>query len=107
MTSKDSLNKLIKILKKYQPEKIILFGSWALENQTKKSDIDLCILKKLTKPSFKEKRTLWRLLWNHGYDFKIEPDLHLYDTKNFNQRLKAGNPFIEEIIKGKVIYEKK
>lgn len=94
-------------VKNYQPEKIILFGSGAMGKPTKNSDIDLCVLKKLASPAFKEKRVLWRLLWDHGYDFKIEPDLHLYDTRNFDQRLKAGDPFIEEIIKGKVIYEEK
>lgn len=95
------------IVKNYQPERIIHFGSLAMGKLTRDSDIDLCILKELANPAFKEKRSLWRLLWDHGYDFKIEPDLHLYDTKNFNQRLKAGDPFIEEIIKGKVIYEEK
>lgn len=107
MANQDALNELIDILKEYQPEKIILFGSWASGKPKKESDIDLCILKKLNRPSFKEKRTLWKLLWDRGYDFKTEPDLHLYDSKNFSQRLKAGNPFIEEIIKGKVVYEKK
>lgn len=106
MADQDTLNELIDILKEYHPEKIILFGSSAVGKQSKKSDIDLCILKRITNPPFKEKRVLWRLLWDQGYDFKIEPDLHLYDTREFDQRLKAGDPFIEEIAKGKVAYEK-
>lgn len=42
---------IIKRLKKYNPEKIILFGSWARGDQQEGSDVDLLVIKKTkTKP---------------------------------------------------------
>jgi len=38
-----------KIATKYKPEKIILFGSFALDNPTEDSDVDLFIVKRSKK----------------------------------------------------------
>ena len=47
---REILNRIIdKIKIHYQPEKIILFGSYAWGNPTKDSDVDLLIVKKLIK----------------------------------------------------------
>ena len=47
MNGKEVVNRIVeKIKMQYQPEKIILFGSYAWGNPTKDSDIDLLIVKK-------------------------------------------------------------
>lgn len=43
-----------KIVEHYQPEKIILFGSYATGNVDNDSDLDLCIIKQ-TKQSFMQR----------------------------------------------------
>lgn len=93
------------LVKDYKPEKIILFGSFLSSKQKKESDIDICVLKKINSPVFKEKIIINRLLWKANYNFQPAPDLHVYDIKKFN-RLKEQDSFLQEINKGKILYEK-
>ena len=102
-SSEDSTGKIIK---NYSPEKIILFGSFAYGKPSKDSDVDLCVLKKINKPAFKEKSKIWKLLWDKGFDFELEPDLHLYDSSQFKKGLKSGDFFFKEINNGKILYER-
>lgn len=98
--------KLVEILKHYNPEKIILFGSAASGKIGPESDIDVCLIKKFRNSILDEKRKLLGLLWKYNYSYSFDPDLHLYNPDKFNQELKRKHPFLEEIIKGKVVYEK-
>lgn len=102
----EQIKKLIEILKHYQPEKMILFGSAASGKFHPESDIDICLIKKFKNSSLDEKRKLLNLLWKYGYDYLVDPDIHLYKPSRFNSELKRNHPFLEEIVKGKVVYEK-
>ena len=98
------LEKVLRIIKKLNPEKIILFGS-AISGKIKKdSDIDLCVIAKGDR--FEIKKEIWEGLWKSNYDWEIEPDLHVFDPKTYKKWLLGGDPFLEEIEKGKVIYAK-
>jgi len=94
------LSAINKILK---PQKVILFGSSARGDDNKKSDIDLAVLQK-NNPKAGQRAEVYRELWNMGYHWKKEPDIHLFSEQNFNDRLKNNSFFIREIMKGKVIY---
>ncbi len=94
-------NQIVKNLKKYNPEKIILFGSHAWGKPRKDSDIDLLIIKETKESHYKripEVRKYLRGI-NEAFDILImRPD-------EVEKRLKLGDFFIEEIIqKGKVLY---
>jgi hypothetical protein len=39
-----------------------------------------------------------------GYTWKIEPDIHIFSEKVFNERLKNNSFYIREIMKGKTLY---
>ena len=97
------LKKIIsRIVKKYQPEKIILFGSFAWGKPSEDSDIDLLIIKKT------KKRFLNRLFEVRKIvDGEIPLDVLVHTPEEIEKRLKLGDFFYREIIeRGKVLYEK-
>lgn len=99
--------KLVKILKQYQPEKIILFGSVAQDTMRPDSDVDLCLIKKFKGAAVDQKRLVSRLLWDNDYQYEVEPEFHVYKSADFNRELKHGHPFIEKIFHtGRILYEK-
>lgn len=103
---KKEVKKLIEILKFYNPEKLIVFGSAASGKIHPESDVDICIIKKFKSSVLEEKRKLFGLLWKHNFSYLLDPDLQLYRPSKFKKELKRGDPFLEEIVKGKVVYEK-
>ena len=78
------------IKKTLEPEKIILF--------------DLAVLQKST-PKLGQVADVLTNLYMSGYDWKVSPDIHLFSTAEFKERLKNNSLFIKEIMKGKTIYE--
>lgn len=93
-----------KIAKKYSPERVYLFGSYAWGNPTVDSDVDLFIVKNTAKPQKKRRRELRGLLFGSGVPF----DLFIYTPDEISNRLKIGDFFIEDIVnKGKILYDKK
>jgi predicted nucleotidyltransferase len=94
-----------KIVNEIQPEKIILFGSFARGDFDKNSDLDLFIVNKGTESNRLVRRKIDALLW--GRRFPI--DLVVRKEEDINWNFRAKNPFyIHDIFKdGKVLYEKK
>ncbi|KKS39970.1 hypothetical protein A3H03_01950 [Candidatus Kuenenbacteria bacterium RIFCSPLOWO2_12_FULL_42_13] len=104
---KKETEKLVNILKEYQPEKIILFGSVAQDRARPDSDLDLCIIKKFRGSKLDQHQKITDLLWEHDYSYKIEPDVCIYAPEVFNRELKEFHPFIEEINNtGRILYDK-
>lgn len=98
----DKISQTIKNLKKYKPEKIILFGSHAWGKPNRDSDIDLLIIKKTRKSPYKRIPEVRSYLHNIDQAF----DILVMRPKEVKRRLKLGDFFIEEIIKkGKILYE--
>ena len=89
------------IIKKYKPEKIILFGSMAGDNPDSDSDADFLIIKKDTPYLGAERiRGLSRLISRN-----IAVDFLVYRPHEFEKRIEMGDPFLNTIIKkGKVLY---
>lgn len=90
------------IVKKYKPEKIILFGSFAWGKPTRDSDVDLFIVKK-TKRSFHDRQLfLRRSLFGSG----VPLDLLIFTPREIKKRLNLGDFFVRDIInKGETIYD--
>jgi predicted nucleotidyltransferase len=89
------------IIEKYQPEKIILFGSAARGEFTLDSDVDMLIVKKDT-PHYgiDRMRELRKLIKK-----KIAADFLIYRPDEIEKRLKMGDPFLRDIFtEGKVLY---
>ena len=94
----------IKLVQKYQPEKIILFGSYVWGKFTSDSDVDFFIIKNTKKRKLDRMYEVDKLL----YDRKIPIDILVYTPKETKERLGLGDYFVEDVIKkGKLIYERK
>jgi len=89
------------IIKKYNPTKIILFGSAARGELGSDSDADFLIIKEDTPLYGADRiRELNRLL-----ERNIPLDLLIYRPEEFEKRMKMGDPFLRAILKeGKVLY---
>ncbi len=97
-------NDIVKKLKnEYNPERIILFGSYGYGKPTYDSDVDLLIVKD-TKESFHQRIvTVRRLLSTIRRGFGL--DVIVMTPKELSNRLEIGDQFIEEITtKGEVLY---
>jgi len=99
------INKYIDVIKNYfNIEMVILYGSFARDDEGENSDIDLAIIiEDCQDPDYLEQlRLLWRLVTE--VDFRIEP--RLYYRGDYDTREEAS--FLSEIIRtGEVIYNKR
>jgi len=93
-----------KIVKEFNPEKIILFGSYAWGKPTNDSDVDLFIVKKSKKPRIERTQEIRKFLWRD----KVPMDLLVYTPEEVAKSINENqNLFIEDIVRnGKILYEK-
>jgi predicted nucleotidyltransferase len=93
-----------KIVREIQPEKIILYGSYARGDFHKDSDLDLFIIKESDEGSRMLERKIDRLL--DGRSFAL--DVRVRKPSEVAWNFRARNPFyLHHIYKqGKVLYER-
>ena len=93
-----------KIVKEFDPEKIILFGSYAWGNPNDDSDVDLFIVKNSDMPRRERQAELRQKLFGSG----VPMDLLVFTPDEINESInETRNLFIEDIVRnGRVIYEK-
>lgn len=88
------------IVNRFQPEKIILFGSYAWGEPGPNSDIDLFIIK-----AAGDTRQLAREIDGFLFPRPFPIDLLVYHPDQVKKRQRMHDFFIEEILhKGKVLY---
>ncbi len=92
---------IIERLMPLQPEKIILFGSYAAGRATDDSDIDMLVIMPFDGSSICKSAEM-RLSLSSKYSI----DLLVRTPQQIAQRLELGDCFYQEILdKGKVLYE--
>jgi len=93
------------IVREYQPDKIILFGSWARSNANKDSDIDLLIISDREKNLPRYKRGLdIRLLLSQ---FSSPKDILFYTHDDVERWRDVPQTFINTVLnEGRVLYER-
>jgi len=95
-----------KIANAFNPEKIIIFGSYAYGIPTEKSDIDILVIMESNKREIERMVAVNKLL--RDYYKKIDFDILVKTPAEVKHRLDIGDPFISEIIsKGKVLAHEK
>ena len=89
------------IVRKYKPEKIILFGSAARGKfDPEKSDLDFLVVKNDKKDFHDRMVLLYRIVKKN-----LPADFLVYTPQELKIRLALGDPFITLIVKeGKVLY---
>lgn len=102
---KDLFN-IISIIKKINPEKIYLFGSYATGSSDEQSDIDLLIIAPSHDRPLERRLKLRKMLTK--YDRKYGLDLLIYTPDEFELLAKEPSSFIYSAIKqGTKIYDHK
>ncbi len=97
---------IIEILKeKYNPEKVILFGSSIWGGFTKDSDIDLLIIKETNKGRIDRFVEVKRIIYRPDVKIPISPIV--LTQKELDERINSGDDFLKEVIKkGLTVYER-
>jgi predicted nucleotidyltransferase len=90
------------IAEKFQPNKIILFGSYAYGKPTPVSDVDLLVVMDSTlKESLLSKSIRRSIIYHFGLDLVVKT------PESLANRIEMGDFFLMEILKkGKVLYER-
>jgi predicted nucleotidyltransferase len=93
------------IVREYQPDKIILFGSWARGDADKKSDIDLLVISDREESLPRYKRGLdVRLLLSQ---FQAPKDILFYTHKDVERWRDVPHTFVNTVLReGRVLYER-
>jgi predicted nucleotidyltransferase len=82
MITLENINTVVeKIITNYQPQKIILFGSYANGSPTKDSDLDLLIIKNSDTPKIERNRQVRRLL----KDLYFPVDVFIKTEQEYNK----------------------
>lgn len=89
------------IATKYDPEKIILFGSFAWGEPDSDSDIDLFVVKKSDKTALEMMKDVYKIIFEKGEAV----DVLVYTPEQLERRKKLGDPFVLRIINsGRLLY---
>lgn len=90
------------IAAKFNPDKIILFGSYATDTPSEDSDLDLLIIKDTDLPQHKRSFDIQKSLIGS----MIPIDILVYTNKEFEQEKDVKYSFINSVIKtSKIVYE--
>jgi uncharacterized protein len=89
------------VAERFQPDKIILFGSYAYGKPHRDSDVDILVVM----PARDETSRAVRIRSATDHPFPL--DLIVRTPENLRWRLEEGNWFLQEIsARGKILYEK-
>jgi predicted nucleotidyltransferase len=93
------------IVREYQPDKIILFGSWARGDADQQSDIDLLVISDREEDLPRFKRGLdVRLLLSQ---FKSPKDILFYTHEDVERWRGVPQTFVNTVLReGRVLYER-
>ncbi len=97
------VERVIRCLKKYNPEKIIIFGSYARGETDEYSDLDFVVIKKTRKRFIERLIEAAKLIDND----LGKVDVFVYTPREFQEMIERENPFIEQVLKeGRIVYQK-
>lgn len=104
MIETDIISKIVnKIAAGYNPERIILFGSYATGNPNKDSDLDLFIIKDTDLPRPERTVQVRKMI----YGSMIPIDLIVYTPKEIDESKENKFGFVYEVLNtGKTLYER-
>lgn len=90
-----------RIVENVNPEKIILFGSYAEGNPNENSDLDILIIKETDMPRYKRNSEVKKYLRG----LKIPIDVVVYSQKEIDEWKNVKTSFVNNVLeKGKVLY---
>jgi uncharacterized protein len=105
MIDSNKINEIVnRIAKLFNPDKIILFGSYAAGNPTNSSDLDLLVIKETDLPYHKRSFDIHKAL----IGLMVPIDILVYTQNEFEQGKDETSSFLSSVIKtSKVLYERR
>ncbi len=99
------INEIInRIVESYNPDKIILFGSYASGNPNEDSDLDLLVIKETDMPRFQREFEIYKSLIGS----MVPVDILAYTGKELEQEKADKYSFLNSAVKSsKILYERK
>jgi predicted nucleotidyltransferase len=90
------------IVERFQPEQVILFGSYAAGTPGSESDVDLLVVMDTPSSEIEQAARICQAI-----DYQFGLDLLVRTPKSMEHRLALGDPFLHEILnRGTVLYER-
>jgi len=100
--NKKTKNEIINRIKELNPEKIIIFGSYAYGDTNANSDLDICVVEKNVENKLEEKKKIRNLLKN----IEIAKDILVPSEEEYNFYKNEINSVYNDIDKkGIVLWE--
>ena len=94
-------NVVEQIVKKFNPKKVILFGSYAYGQPKPESDVDLLVIMDTRLSGIRQAIEI-----NNQIQYTFGLDLLVYTPERLQQRISWGDQFLREIVsRGKIVYE--
>lgn len=105
MIADDQIGEIVRrIAENYNPEKIILFGSYANGKITEDSDLDIIVIKNTNLPKHKRGIEIRKLF----YGLPIPMDFKIYTDLEFDKERNNPYSFLYSALNGsKILYERK
>lgn len=92
-----------RIVEKFDPERVILFGSYAYGKPHRYSDVDLLVVMDTQERPLAKQLEIARALSPHPFGL----DILVYAPQEVTSRLGQGDYFLREIVtRGQVVYER-
>lgn len=92
-----------RIVENFDPERVILFGSYAYGKPHRYSDVDLLVVMRTKERPLAKQLEIARALSPHSFGM----DILVRTPAQLRKRIALGDAFIQEITtKGKVLYER-
>ena len=109
MYSKDDIMQFINLVAEVtDPDRIIIFGSYAYGNPTDKSDLDLLVIKNGKELSIDDETKFDLKLFDkrRKRNIKMRYDIFYGTDKQVREIAENGGSFIDALQKGRIIYER-
>ncbi|MHB8586422.1 MAG: nucleotidyltransferase domain-containing protein [Thermoplasmatota archaeon] len=85
-----------RIIDGYQPERIVLFGSYAYGRPDENSDVDLFVVKTTQDRPFDRLKRVRRLL--RSMDRHVALDIVVYTPQELQDRIRRGDSFVNLVL---------
>lgn len=104
MVTQEKINAIVNIIiLQHQPVRIILFGSYASNNFSQDSDVDIVVVEDTDKPRFKRGTEIRKSLIGMG----VPIDLLVYTTAEYEDAINTRFSFLSMALKNsRILYEK-
>ncbi|MBN1506257.1 MAG: nucleotidyltransferase domain-containing protein [Sedimentisphaerales bacterium] len=95
-----------RIVREVDPEKIVLFGSWARGEASEQSDVDLLVVEREPFGPNRSRRQEAVRIWQCLYEFRVPKDILVYSIDELDRWKGSSYHVVGRALKeGKVLYE--